>query len=165
MGKQVNFYMGDHDIEEFVQHVLKNKDVVMLVDRQPSEDASVVDILPENRDTGVYFWNKSISPSPVFHHAEKTKSCWIDNNISEVVEFHRSLEITRSVVPNGRIWIATAYVENDEWVSKSKQFIAWYDSLARWIKKQSVGKRDFYFVMKEAASVFVDHGKEVIFKE
>ena len=165
MGKQTNFFMGNRDVEEFVQFVLKNKDVIMIADGQKSEEECIVDTLPEDRYTSVYFWNKSISPFPTFEYIEKRKCFLIDQIVSEVVQFSRMKSLNPSLLDEGRIWIGTAYVENDAWVSKSKRFILWYESLARWIKKQSVGKRDFYYVMKEAASWFREHGKEVIFKE
>ena len=157
MGRQVNFFMGKRDVDEFVHFVLKNKEVVMLVNGQKNEDECIIDVLPEDSNTWVYFWNQSISPPPTFKYIEKRKYFLIDQTISEVVEFSRAGGIKHHILDEGRIWIGTAYMKNDAWISKSKRFLLWYESLARWIKKQSLCKCDYLYVMKEAASLFREH--------
>jgi len=160
MGRQVNFFMGSHDVEEFVNFVLKNKDVAIVINGQRTEKESIVDSFPENAYC-IHFWNKSISPLPVFDYIEKQRCFSIDFFVSEVVEFSKNKCLRPCILDERRIWVDTAYVENGVWVSKSKQFIAWYESLARWIKKRAVGKRNWFYVMKEAASLFREHGTKI----
>ena len=178
MGRQIGFFMIDKDISEFLDFVLSDCNVVPLIPVQPTKEYVMYDrkydLMNGNEGSQIYFWHKFISPPPIVEPLSgknPKRRFFIDLLKSEVIEFDRSWKLEKTISGSGRIFIPSShYDEHSNLVKRGEQFIKWYESLARWIKKQSVGKRKNEFrvnlyVMKEAANFFTAHEKEVIFKK
>lgn len=156
MGRQIKYFMSDDDVAEFMSFLTKEKDIAILAYTQPSLNATPLERLPEERHEIVFLWNRAISPMPTYSYIDKQKYFVIDSSTSEVIEFLRGLGIvTRKTITEGRIWIENSYYdENGILIKKNPAFIKWYESLVRWIRKNSLEKSRFHYVMPHAYELF-----------
>lgn len=60
-------------------------------------------------------------------------------DLSNIIEFTRSFEYnngTEKILRRGRLYIKTNYYDNNNILQeKNEEFVKWYESLTRWIKK------------------------------
>lgn len=152
MGRQINFFMLPEDEEEFIRFVKSTGEVIVIpaiTNKMPVES---VENLPKAFSKpywfSFYFLNKNLIEEAKYDYIEKQKHYHIDESKSLVIQFHRG-GIEDNKILEGRIWIATAYVIKDSsgelvWVQKSKEFIEWYEKIARWLRKNYLKNGSIY---------------------
>lgn len=165
MGKQVGFYMTTDDERRFLEAARACGSVVLLMWRQGSPRFEELEELPPVGDPfgfAACLWNRDTSPPPVLNPVAERGYYTVEKNRSEVVEFSRS-RLSEGVLTAGRLWVLPTYWElQDEppsLVRKGEAFLRWYDRLARWIRKSSVGRVSSCHLLPGAAA-FVSAGGE-----
>jgi hypothetical protein len=155
MGRQTNFYMVHQDEMDFVSHIQKVADVLLLsyVIRDPEKlNSNRIDVSSMLNESHYWLWNRDISPTPVLRYVERQKYWVINDTNSEVVQFSKC-HIERGIMRKGRIWAdftgAISEMGEDRW--KSEKFSKWYESLAKWIKKNGKRMPSGVYLMPNAA--------------
>ena len=143
--------------------VVCKSSIIPLIDVQNTNVSERFAVLDKNRyrespfSWKIMLWNQRISP-PVKIRFIKNGLYGIDETESEVVEFFRCGKVDDRV-SEGRIYIQTSFFDDrSNFVKKGDQFIKWYESLARWIKKHAVLTKETWrgkmYVMKAAYEFF-----------
>lgn len=140
MGRQIRFFMDGGDEKTFIDFARTTGEVLMLVDPSPKADFNPVSELPNVSVTKfwtrVWLFNKSVSSNLVPVFVPNQRYYMIDCLRSSVVEFRRTTRSDDAMRP-GRLWMEYKYANPDgrNWIPKEPEFKAWYDTLARWIRK------------------------------
>ncbi len=141
LGRQVNFYMAKEDEDQFLSFAKGTGDVVLLPPISSTSDFQSVDVLPEpfSADLWRQFWlfNRSIVSSFQSEYDSQRSYYMIDGLGSSLVEFSRSYVKDNTMYP-GRIWANFTIVDDEsgDLAQKDRQFRNWYESLAKWIRKE-----------------------------
>lgn len=148
MGKQVNFYMTPKDEETFLEELRGRGGVTILKARSPTASAIKLDNFPrqgtvESRE-GVVLWNPEVDSTLVL--APSRDLHFVDKDRSAVIEFSQSVA-TDEEIRRGRIW---AEMTTPEGSDKSDGFRKWYDSVARWIRRNYQRNEDGFYVGPDA---------------
>ncbi len=147
MGKQVNFYTLEEDEQEFVEFVLSDRKTVILGAGSFQEMPPILDRLPVEHSpliwrNKVFFWRPDY---PLFTDYGVMKAgplqgqgvYFVDGSKSSVIEFDRNLLFPdENMLTRGRIWADMRRLEGNEFVYKGEEFEAWYDSIAKWLRKR-----------------------------
>jgi hypothetical protein len=147
MGKQVNFYMLEEDEQEFMEFVLSDHKTVILGSSSLQETPSILDHLPvENSPLNwrgeAFFWRPDY---PLFTRYIVMKVgplqgqgvYFVDGSRSSVIEFDRNFLLPdENMLTRGRIWADMRRLEEDHFIYKGEEFEAWYDSIAKWLRKR-----------------------------
>jgi len=157
MGRQVNFYMTEHDEAEFLDFVRSDRDVCGIPETLPSEDIVCLPQLPEREETPfwftVSFWDRDHSPPPRVQLIREQGYWVVDQFDSEVIEFSRSIMDQERLV-RGRIWAEMAVWQSTDpptLVRKSESFQKWFDRLARWVRNHGARDENGDYVLPGAA--------------
>jgi hypothetical protein len=72
---------------------------------------------------------------------------FITTSNAPVIEFSRSVVRSDGYIAHGRIWAEMYRLEGDALVYKGKDFEAWYDHIARWLRRnfKRIKGEDGYF--------------------
>jgi hypothetical protein len=138
MGRQVEFYMLGQDETEFLTALRAKADVVVISERSSTNQPKILEGFPEIGSKlareGVVLWNRTISAELVMKEVAPGAFV-VDKTDADVIEFRQS-EIVDGILRRGRIWMdPNASDENFQPIKKSQEFLKWYDSAARWIRK------------------------------
>ena len=162
MGKQVNFYMTYDDERKFIEFVRSNRNVAIFTSVLPTMDIADLNELPPPGEPfwfSLCLWDKDHSPRPTLTYIKQQRHFCVEEIESEVIQFHRcGMDHGRLV--RGRIWAEmTGWRREDptRTFKKSDAFSAWYERLAKWIKRHSVRNERGEFVMPGAAA-FAEQG-------
>ncbi|MDX9702392.1 MAG: hypothetical protein RBU23_05025 [Candidatus Auribacterota bacterium] len=142
MGKQTRFYMTEKDESDLLSFARSDRKMAILPYRHFTKEIEIVDTFPDPNipfGKSTWLWDMDHSPKPILSFVNKQNYYSVDSLFSEVIEFDRSFfDGTR--LRSGRIYIQTGYWDDSgEYVTKSDEFIKWFERLARWIRKN--GKR------------------------
>ncbi len=143
MGRQVNFFMAKEDEEKFLGFIKRTGNVLLLPPVSPTENFQQVDQLPEPFSVDVWrqfwLWNRSIVSSFQSEYIAEKGYYAINGLVSSLVEFSRSYVKDNTMYP-GRIWAEFTIVDGEtrDLGQKEREFRKWYETLAKWIRK------DFY---------------------
>ncbi len=139
--KQVILYMSREDEDEFLGYLRSVSSLVILPATSSSSDFPPVDNLPESSQDEATrkFWlqNTAIGLPLVTEYASERGCYVIDGFQSPVVEFLRSMMVSRMMLP-GRIQTDLTYFDSDkqDLVSKPFEFRRWFESMEDWIRKR-----------------------------
>ena len=166
MGKQLRFYMLPEDELAFLQFICSDQAVVILATASPEPRPLIIDqclTSLSHRSTlnTILLWNTlfSIEDSDVregrlreyreeqgtyIETGERVYS--IDRLNAPVIEFVPSFVRPDGQLVKGRIWAEMFRLVEGERVHKGLNFEAWYDRVARWIRRnfKRVGGIDGY---------------------
>jgi len=153
----------DEDEDEFLDFARSKADVVILpqiTDRDGGEEfSSLRESLLSEFGGDCHLWNRSISPKPDYNFVSQQECYCMDFLQSEVVNVIPSQRVGNKIT-EGRLHIETTILLPDNTIAeKSTEFLKWFDSLRRWIK------RNFKATHKGArvsprVQAFVDKGGE-----
>jgi hypothetical protein len=141
LGRQVTFFMAREDEDKFLSFVKTTGDVDILPLVSPSSEFSGVNTLPEpfSMENWRQFWlfNRSISPRFESEFVQEQGGYVLNGLLSPVVEFSRSYVEGNTMRP-GRIWAEFTVVdgETNDLDQKDRNFRNWYETLAKWIRKE-----------------------------
>jgi len=95
----------------------------------------------------IHFWNKSIGT--VKYRLVKEQGYYVIDKDSSIIEFFRSGINKNNELLEGRIYIDPSYTFQNrygefEWKKKPKQFLDWYEKIARWITKNYINYGSLY---------------------
>lgn len=133
--------MAKEDEEKFLGFVKQTGNVVLLPPLSPTENFQTVDQLPEPFSTDLWrqfwLWNRSIVPSFQSEYVAEKGHYAINGLLSSLVELSRSYVKDNTMYP-GRIWAEFTVVdgETNDLGQKDREFRKWYESLAKWIRKE-----------------------------
>ena len=149
MGKQVNFYMTPSDEAALLGELRKHGGVALVKERSRTTQPTELEGFPrqgtvESRE-GVVLWNPHVDSTLLLVPAGSIH--FVDKERSAVIEFSQS-EVTDEEIRRGRIW---AEMMTPEGTAKSDGFRKWYDSVARWIKRNYTRNEDGFYVGPDAA--------------
>lgn len=141
MGRQTNFFMTLDDEIRLFEFLISSPDVIVYPGSELPEPKEVplrsVDELRQSDTFVLYLRDRSVSPAPVIQ--ESKHGFWVDAIESEVVEWSRSIEVDGRL-QLGRIYIQTTRISQDDphaLERKSDEFLKWFDSLQRWIRRHA----------------------------
>ncbi len=139
MGKQINFYMHGDDELEFLAAARQRTGVLVFPYRSATEKLEPSKNLPQIGEPfafSLWLWSPTECAPPVVQWVEPQRSYYIKEFASEVIQFSRSFKTDGALV-RGRIWaeMVGSAGAPEKMFRKSSSFEKWYDSLARWIKK------------------------------
>jgi hypothetical protein len=140
MGAQVRFFMDKDDEAQFAEFVKKTGEVLFFVDPSPTSDFKPVAVLPEPHS--VRFWsrvwllNRTVSTKLLTKFVPRLEYYTIDGLRASVIEFDRTIR-DGDILRPGRLWaeFRCANETATGWTPKEPEFRKWYESLARWIRK------------------------------
>ncbi|GHT10744.1 hypothetical protein FACS1894170_03380 [Planctomycetales bacterium] len=147
MGKQTYFYMNEDDENRFLDFARENGNVRIVPVMRKNNKIEILDSLPE---IGVpywyrcYLWNAGISSEPILEYIERQNYYLVDEYKSEIIHFNRTdyrgnIRIDGKIKCDpGRIFIDHKIWGENELISRSQEFLDWYEKLARWIRKNGV---------------------------
>jgi hypothetical protein len=151
MGRQVRFFMDRNDEKRFVEFVRSSRDVVILPYDSPDPRFPPLNDLPDyssdNFSFMLWLFNPRVSSRLETDYVPEQHHYTIDRDTSSVVEFSRTIREGNIVRP-GRLWAEFKYLDPDrKWALKEPEFKKWYESLAKWIRKNYSREidPDFYF--------------------
>ena len=154
MGKQIRFYMLPKDEFDFLQYVYNKPNVVAMrpvydkLEESVIGECSSIQNYPSERI--ILYWNKSftIKPEHVMRLPRKKYSeeiadfletgeeyYKVDTFNAPVIEHSRSFIRSDGKLTKGRIWAEMRSIENEAYVYKGKEFEAWCDQIAHWIRR------------------------------
>jgi hypothetical protein len=155
MGKQVRFYMLAEDEQMFLRFVCRDQAVRLLAERSSEPKLTFVQdpfMLFQRRvqlDT-LLLWNtafpitdrhideihlKAYSEEQGAYIETGQIAYFIDRMHAPVIEFSPSFLRTDGSLVKGRIWAEMAVWEGEVLTYKGKEFEAWYDQIARWLRR------------------------------
>jgi len=132
--------MTREDEEKFLEFVRSSGDVVVLPYASPTQDFKPLQNLsdsPVPKFSGAYWlFNRSVSKNLSVRFVSTQGYYTIDDDRSSVVQFMRSGLRDKSIY-KGRIWAELKYLDRENMVllPKEAEFSAWYDAVAKWIRK------------------------------
>jgi|MudIll2142460700_1097286.scaffolds.fasta_scaffold117727_1 hypothetical protein len=156
MGKQVRFYMLAADEQAFLQFVCQNQAVRLLSARSSGPKMQILEdpftlfqrrvqldiILLWNtafplRDSDIKEARLKAYSQELGDHVETGEvAYYVDRLHAPVIEFSPSFLRTDSSLVKGRIWAEMHVWEGEVLTYKGKEFEAWYDQLARWLRRK-----------------------------
>ena len=158
MGRQIRFLMTARDEDGFVQFLRADPDIVFLDDLSPRAQPAVLESLrprEEPYSLKAWLWNRRISAPANTRFVSERIGYSIDPDTSEIVEFCRS-RVSADGYMVGRLWAQMSWWSDDDppvLMRKSPEFQKWYDQLARWIRKNAVGKGKGAYIFPDAKRV------------
>jgi hypothetical protein len=169
MGKQVNFFMLPSDEERFIAHIYNLSGVIVPHVQHTEELKEVAVPLPASdigRASEMDIVQKDAFDLVTFDRIEK-QDIWLINEFkSPVIQFRRSKVIDGKLL-RGRIW-AEMYDDGAFWPVpvnriqyKGKEFERFYDSIARWIRRNFKLDPEWKMYLGDAASEWRDSGGEL----
>ena len=141
MGRQVNFFMAKDDEEKFLSFVRQTGEVVLLPPISAAGDFQPVQELPEPFSTDqwrqFWLWNKSLASNFQSEYVAEKGYYVINGLLSPLVEFSRSYVKDNTMYP-GRIWAEFTIIDSEtsDLDQKDREFRRWYETLAKWIRKE-----------------------------
>jgi len=141
LAKQLILYMAKKDEAEFLEYVRSGGRLAILPASSPTSDFPRVRDLPEpsEDDSTRKFWlhNLGIDLPLITEYDPENDHYVIDGFQSPVVEFIRSLEVSRILLP-GRIQADMNYIqyEKQDLVQKPHEFRIWFESMENWIRRR-----------------------------
>ncbi len=155
MGKQVRFYMRPDDQHVFLEFVLQDPAVVLLKD--PSADRT---LRPVEDPLGTVraglrleaniIWNTvfALRESDVaevrLHEYQSELGAFVETgevvysvntSSAAVIQYLPCFLRGDGTLAKGRVWADMLRLEGDQLVHKGKAFEAWYDKIARWLRR------------------------------
>jgi hypothetical protein len=163
MGRQLEFFMNSEDEKEFLEFVKRSGDVEILPHHIYSLESAGVTRLPEpvaeNFNYALYLFNRSASSRLITRYVDSLDCYIVDDSVSSVIEFTRTIREGSTIRP-GRIYAQFKYVDADgNWASKEPEFQKWYETLARWIRKNYSREIDPTYYFGRGALKMVKHGE------
>jgi hypothetical protein len=164
MGKQINYYMSEEDERWFVEFVISERDVGILMSRQLLPEPELCKDLPARETLGwfqLFLWDRQNSMPPKYDYVPQQRHYVLDRFESEVIEFHRSIMDEGRLV-RGRLWVEMNGWRHDDPATIIKKSVAigkWYEKLASWIKKRSKRNAAGAYVMPGAAAFAAQGGQ------
>jgi hypothetical protein len=156
VGKQIRFFMTREDEGVFIGFVRSTGNIAILPYTSPSPSFPPVGKLPEPSSTKFWadFWlhNRDTSPEPATDFLSQQGYYVIDESRSEVIEFSRTVQ-EGSVLRPGRLWVEFKFLDETgiKLLPKGAEFKNWYESLARWIRRNYSREVDpDYYVAPDA---------------
>ncbi len=160
MGRQTNFYMYGNDQIRFFDFVQQDPDVVFIPTYSKTKKFKP---LTDLTNPGyIYFWNKRFSPPFIVTRID-TAHYAVNETFSEIIDFSPS-----NIDENGDVTVGRIHAQMTYWMrtpphnlmQKSPDFIKWYDSLARWLQKNSKPHPSGYYrLFPGAAEYQANRGK------
>jgi hypothetical protein len=155
MGKQVRFYMLAADEQAFLQFVCQNQAVRLLSEDSPEPRVQILEdpfTLFQRRSQLeiILLWNTAyplrdsdIKKSRLKAYSQELRgyvetgevAYYVDSLHAPVIEFSPSFLRTDGLLVKGRIWAEMRVWEGEVLMYKGKEFEAWYDQLARWLRR------------------------------
>lgn len=162
MGRQTNFFMTLDDEIRFFEILISSPDVIVYPGSQLPEPKEIplrsVDGFRQTDGSELYVRNRSVSPAPVFH--ETKHGFWVDSMAGEIVEWCRSV-VVDGRLQLGRIYIQTVRANPDDPESlerKSEEFLKWFGSLQRWIRRHAERCDDRWKQVMPGAAAYERNG-------
>ena len=139
MGRQIEFLMDPADEEVFIGYARGTGDVMVvphrLKDLKHLGISDLPDPVTENFNYALHLFNRSISDRLITRYVEEQNCYMVDDSVSSIVEFSRTIREGKTIRP-GRLYAEFKYVDSEgKWAPKEPEFQKWYETLARWIRK------------------------------
>lgn len=137
MGKQIGFCMTCGDEQSFIAVLQAEADVVVTLNHFPTAEPTVLHPLPPagpkiGNNTNLSIFNRDIGPKLVIYKVATREEHSLDLTRSEVVQFNRCFIRTDGKLEPGRLWYDHETMQGKP---KRKVFLAWAQSVFRFIKK------------------------------
>lgn len=145
MGKQVNFYMLEEDEAAFMEAARARAEIIIVGSASTSKAPTILDQLPTEHSP-VVWRNKVYLGRPgwaLFTQRLVMQAgplqgqglYFIDESGSPVIEFSRCILRPDGVLTRGRVWAEMRRLDGNHFVYKGREFEAWYDSIAAWLRR------------------------------
>jgi len=136
MGKQISFFMTHVDELSLIRALEDEANVVVALNSLPTPEPVILDPLPpvgevDVNDVNLSIFNKDIDPKLIVESVRKGVY-HIDLTRSEVIQFNRCFIASDGRLEPGRLWYDH---ETMRCKPKRKAFLAWAQSVFRFIKK------------------------------
>lgn len=162
MGRQVNFYMLCETEKKFIEFVKNSGNISIYLSRSDTPVPIEITALPEPFSIPygylVYFFNRDVSKVLRTRFVEKQQYYLIDSSESSVIEFSRCA-LKSNKLREGRIWIEPHRVVCGKFVKKEPEFITWYKTIERWVKKNFIKREDRYYIAPDVEKWISKGGK------
>lgn len=143
--------MDREDERDFVEYVRSTGDIRMLPYHSPTLKPQGLEELPAPSSDGfpfhLWFFNRDISSRLVLEYIPEQECYMVEEFASSVVEFRRTV-CKKGTMHPGRLWAEFKFTDKQgNWVLKEPEFKKWYESMAKWIRKNFSREidPDFYF--------------------
>jgi hypothetical protein len=163
MGKQVNFYMLPEDELLFLRFLCQEPTMVFLQRRSATPDLQVIpdplSSFQSLKTREVLIWNTTfpIQEADItethmrkydterYTYVETGELAYFINKVNApVLEFSRSFVRDDGRLVVGRIWAEMYRLAGDALIHKGEAFEAWYDRIARWLRRHFSRVSDLY---------------------
>jgi hypothetical protein len=171
MGKQVNFWMLPEDESIFMQYLRERKNIVLLKPISSRLEVEMIEfdlILPSTEPT-LLIWDKTIPikdenivPPKRLINSGKYDYYEIDRFDAPVIEYSRSLLTREKGLLRGRIWAEMYLFKGQERIYKGSEFEDFYNTIARWLRRNLTRIKELYAYMGSAALKWYREGGRLI---
>ncbi len=152
MGKQVNFWMLPEDEDTFLKFLRQDPNNTLV--RYYSDKAIDVisfDVVQTLNELAVFIWNTSFPSLEGFVEKNTDRQGQVFFGIdvwrAPVIEYSRSTFTTDNRLLRGRIWAEMYPLIGQEFIHKGTEFEKWYDSIARWLRRNLIRVKELYAYM------------------
>jgi hypothetical protein len=139
MGRQINFFLHPDDQEDFDKLLKSFGDVVLLpyyhFDNEIATTANTIVRDIKKEGSRIYLVRPEDFKEIKLVHIEKFNYWLIDDNSLPVLHFDRSVYIDNSI-QEGRLYFQPQFVQNNEWVKKSDDFVNWADKIIKTVRRK-----------------------------
>ena len=147
MGRQIEFFMHPDDEREFLDVALGHVGTALVANAALAPEPQLLADLPTSNDevfsrNQVFLWRLGDPLSWQLVLRREGATCtkalyYLDQISSWVIEFDRSTLVDGGTgLTRGRLWIQTSFFQDGVLVRKGPILEAWYDQLARWIRRR-----------------------------
>lgn len=164
MGKQVNFWMLPEDESIFMEYLRERKNTALIKPKSSELEVEIVDfdLVLSNTEPMLLIWDKT-NPIEDRHFIDKHHYFIIDRfNAAPVIEYSRSTLTSGIGLSRGRIWAEMYLLQGQEFFHKGSEFEDFYDSIARWLRRNLMRIKELSAYLGPAAVKWYQKGGNLI---
>jgi len=161
MGKQVIFWTFPEDESIFIEHLRERKNIALLKPISNRPEVEIVDfnLVHLSAEPILLIWDKTVSIED--RHFIKTTKGRTDSDKhnyfkinrfdAPVIEYSRCLFTSEKGLLRGRIWADMYSLQGQERIYKGSEFEDFYNTIARWLRRNLTRIKELYAYMGPAA--------------
>jgi hypothetical protein len=160
MGRQIRFYMLPNDEQEFLDFVFLKPGIKLIkeVSDTPELIISRTDLnkMPTIRQVCIWDSNFELDMSKfkkkhyqeyddelgIYTESDRVYYSFARSSDDPIIEYDRSFIRDDGKLTEGRVWADMYRIEGNIFVKKNPKFIAWFDEIARWLRRNLKRNRD-----------------------
>lgn len=179
MGRQVRFYMLQDDEQEFLDFIFIKPSIKLIkkVSDTPELIITRADLNKMPTIRQVFIWDSDFELDiskfkekyyqeyddklGIYTESDRVYYSFALSSDDPIIEYDRSFIRDDGILTEGRVWAEMYRVEGNILVKKDPRFIAWFDEIARWLRRNLKRDSDLNAYVSQRVLDWWKKGREI----